>query len=99
MKNIHSDGGILKGYQASLVVQLVKKRRPWFGSLVGKVPWRIDRLPAHISLDFPGGLDGRTSACNAGDLAVRDFLWRKTWQPTPVFLPGECPWAEESGGL
>ena len=68
MKNIHSDGGILKGYQASLVVQLVKKRRPWFGSLVGKVPWRIDRLPAHISLDFPGGLDGRTSACNAGDL-------------------------------
>ena len=25
-------------------------------------------LPAPISLDFPGGLDGRTSACIAGDL-------------------------------
>ena len=21
------------------------------------------------------------------------------WQPTPVFLPGECPWTEEPGGL
>ena len=25
--------------------------------------------------------------------------WRRTWQPTPVFLPGESPWTEESGGL
>ena len=20
------------------------------------------------------------------------------WQPTPVFLPGECPWTDELGG-
>jgi len=25
--------------------------------------------------------------------------WRKVWQPTPVFLPGESPWTEEPGGL
>ena len=25
--------------------------------------------------------------------------WRKAWQPTPVFLPGESPWTEEPGGL
>ena len=25
--------------------------------------------------------------------------WRKAWQPTPVFLPGEFPWAEERGRL
>ena len=25
--------------------------------------------------------------------------WRRVWQPTPVFLPGECPWTEEPGGL
>ena len=25
--------------------------------------------------------------------------WRKIWQPTPVFLPGEIPWTEEPGGL
>ena len=24
---------------------------------------------------------------------------RRAWQPTPVFLPGESPWAEEPGGL
>ena len=23
----------------------------------------------------------------------------RTWQPTPVFLPGESPWTEELGGL
>ena len=25
--------------------------------------------------------------------------WRRAWQPTPVFLPGESPWTEETGGL
>ena len=25
--------------------------------------------------------------------------WRKAWQPTPVFLPGESPWSEEPGRL
>ena len=30
---------------------------------------------------------------------VRKIPWRRTWQPTPVFLPGESPWTEEPGGL
>ena len=25
--------------------------------------------------------------------------WKREWQPTPVFLPGESPWAEEPGRL
>ena len=25
--------------------------------------------------------------------------WRRKWQPTPVFLPGESTWTEESGTL
>ena len=25
--------------------------------------------------------------------------WRRAWQPTPVFLPGESPWTEEPGGI
>ena len=25
--------------------------------------------------------------------------WRREWQPTPVFLPGEFPWTEEPGRL
>ena len=24
--------------------------------------------------------------------------WRRTWQPIPVFLPGESPWTEEPEG-
>jgi len=25
--------------------------------------------------------------------------WRRKWQPTPVFLPGEFPWTEGHGRL
>ena len=47
---------------------------------------------------FPGGSDGKESSCSAGDLdsipvsrdpCVRKSPWRREWQPTPVFLPGE----------
>ena len=34
---------------------------------------------------------GKESACNAGDWFdpwVRKILWRREWQPTPVFLSG-----------
>ena len=30
---------------------------------------------------------------------VGKIPWRRAWQPTPVFLPGESPWMEEPGGL
>ena len=30
---------------------------------------------------------------------VGKMPWRRAWQPTPVFLPGESPWTEEPGGL
>ena len=25
--------------------------------------------------------------------------WKRAWQPTPVFLPGESPWTEEPGRI
>ena len=44
---------------------------------------------------FPGGASGKEPA-NAGDikrhgsdLRVRRIPWRRAWQPTPVFFPGE----------
>ena len=43
-------------------------------------------------LDFLGGSDGKEPACNAGDpgmIGVGKIPWRRKWQPTPVFLPGE----------
>ena len=42
---------------------------------------------------------------NAGDKTCRvdpwvgKIPWRRAWQSTPVFFPGESPWTEESGGV
>ena len=41
---------------------------------------------------------------SAAELQFQKFClrapsWRRAWQPTPVFLPGEFPWMEESGRL
>ena len=33
------------------------------------------------------------------DTWVGEILWRRAWQPTLVFLPGESPWTDEPGGL
>ena len=30
---------------------------------------------------------------------VGNIPWRRPWQPTPVFLPGESLWTEEPGRL
>ena len=30
---------------------------------------------------------------------VEETPWRRAWQPTPVFMPGESPWTEEPGRL
>ena len=55
---------------------------------------------------FPGGASDKEAACqwrrlnrSGFDPWVEKILWRKAWQPTPVFLPGESPWTEEPGGL
>ena len=52
---------------------------------------------------FPGGSDGKESACKkcrrpGFNPWVGKIPWRRKWQPTPVFLPGESPWPEEPAG-
>ena len=47
-----------------------------FDSWVRKMPWRRDRLPTPVFLDFPGGSAGKESACNAGDLGSIPGLGR-----------------------
>ena len=43
--------------------------------------------------DFPGGSDGKESACSTGDLGSVSgsgrFPGERAWQPTLVFLPGD----------
>ena len=44
------------------------------------------------NMGFPGGSNGKESACNAGDLGSIPGSGRspgRKWQPTPVLLPGE----------
>ena len=52
-----------------------------------------------IVLGFPGDSDSKESACSGGDLGfisgMRRFPWRRAWQHTPVFTPGESPWTEK----
>ena len=44
-------------------------------------------------MGFPGGASGKESACQCRRLGFdpwfRKSPWRRAWQPTPVFLPGE----------
>ena len=53
--------------------------------------------------DFPDGSDGKSICLQCGrpgfDPWVGKIPWRRKWQPTPVFLPGESPWTEEPGGI
>ena len=42
---------------------------------------------------FPSGSESKAAACSAGrpglEPCVRNILWRRKWQPTPVPLPGK----------
>jgi len=57
---------------------------------------------------FPGGSDGKESACNAGNPSLIHGLgkipWRREWQPTPILpvefhglrsLVGYNPWGHK----
>jgi len=55
-------------------------------------------MPRHGKLyvsvwGFPGGASGKESTCRCKRCGfnpwVRKIPWRRAWQPTPVFLPGE----------
>ena len=74
---------------------------------IGKIPWRRDRLPIPVFLGFSGGLAGKESACNVGDLSSVPGLGRspgegKDYQP--VFWHGEfnglySPWGRKESGM
>ena len=61
---------------------------------------RLNKRYLFMLKGFPGGSDGKESACNTEDLGLIPRLpWRRAWQLTPVFLPEESPWTEVPGGL
>ena len=59
-------------------------------------PVGIEFGTRHLELGFPGVASGKEPACQCRrhkrhwfDPWVGKILWRRKWQPTPVFLPGE----------
>ena len=77
-----------------------------------QVQWQFTALPCNVlnisvwcKSGFPGSqtqrfrLQCRRWFGEEGDPWVRKIPWRRAWQATPVFLPGESPWTEEPGGL
>ena len=52
-------------------------------------------------MDFPGGSNGKESACNAGDPGLISGLRRSPGEGTathPSILAWRIPWTEEPGG-
>ena len=67
---------------------------------INSFPWFRSLLICHLLREFL--LDYATPVClQCGrpgfDRWVGKISWRRAWQPTPVFLPGESPWIEEPG--
>ena len=63
-------------------------------------------LPTMPLWGLPGGASGKEPDCQCRrckrfrfDPWIEKIPWRKSWQSTPVFLPGESRWTEEPGGL
>ena len=59
----------------------------------------------YIFIGFPGGASGKEPACQCRRLKklgfnpwVGEIPWRRTWKPTPVFLPEEFH-GQELGSL
>ena len=54
---------------------------------------------------FPGGAGGKEPACQCRrcrdrfDPWVKKIPWRRAWQPSPMFLPGESHCTQEPGRL
>ena len=63
-------------------------------SIPKPVIFKLVKTSTSVSLSgLPRWLSGKESACQCRrhrlDIWVRKVLWRRKWQPTPVFLPGE----------
>ena len=58
-----------------------KAMAPHSSTLAWKIPW----------MEQPGGLHSMRSVSQTrlSDFTLTFMHWRRKWQPTPVFLPGE----------
>ena len=71
-----------------MLTKMMKTRRQWHPSLVSTFAWKIPWTEEPGRLQSMGSL--RVGPDWATSLSLFTFMhWRRKWQPTPVFLPGE----------
>ena len=78
---------------------LISFRMDWLDLLAVQGTLKSPPLPQFRSINSskaPGGATGKESTCHCKrckrhrfDPWVGKIPWRRTWQPTPLFLPGE----------
>ena len=72
--------------------------KPWKHMLSGRRQPRDHRIWYDLGLSC-GSVVKNLPARRGSDPWIGKIPWKRAWQPTPVFLPGESPWIEEPGGL
>ena len=82
------------------------QHRRYPGKLLEMAQATTSSLQPKTKQGFPGGTIGKEPTCQCRkhkrcelDPWVGKIPWKRAWQPTPVFLPGESPWTEESDKL
>ena len=76
----------------------VNVRTPEQTRLLGILEGALFLFWSKLHVGFPGDsvLKNLLAKARCGfDSWVEKIPWRRKWQPTPVFLPGESPWTEE----
>ena len=89
----HRHAGRNAGLQSQERIDLCHAMAPHSSTLAWKIPWMVE----------PGGMQSmgslRVGPDSVTSLSLFTLMhWRRKWQPTPVFLPGESQ-GRELGGL
>ena len=80
-------GGGRRGKAKSYLLSLKKKNKKKDCPIYIGLPWWLRKERIHLQCKRPGFSPW-----------VGTIPWRRTWQATSVFLPGEAPWTEEPAG-
>ena len=103
--------GITNSMDMSLseLQELVMDREAWCAAIHGVAKsrtWLSNWTELKGNKGFPDGSSDKKPACQCRrhkrcrfSLWFGKTPWRKKWQPTSAFLPGESPWTEEPGRL
>ena len=77
------------------------QRTRWLDGIISAMNMNLGKLWAMVRAFLPAQLVKNLPAIGRPgfDPWVGKIPWKRAWQPTPVFWPGESPWTEEPGGL